>query len=55
MMLATSEALPPVEWGLKGERRTRSPAGTLTDSQTDMCGRATISHRKSSLRLKSNR
>ncbi|XP_030937446.1 probable inactive purple acid phosphatase 27 [Quercus lobata] len=33
------EAVPFVEWGLKGEEtRTRSPAGTLTVEQNSMCG-----------------
>ncbi|XP_062029623.1 nucleotide pyrophosphatase/phosphodiesterase-like [Rosa rugosa] len=31
------EAVPLVEWGLKGEPQTRSPAGTLTFSRRDMC------------------
>ncbi|XP_061371796.1 probable inactive purple acid phosphatase 27 [Gastrolobium bilobum] len=33
-----NEAVPFVEWGLKGERQTRSPAGTLTFSRNSMCG-----------------
>lgn len=33
-----SEAVPFVEWGLKGEPQTRSPAGTLTFTQSSMCG-----------------
>lgn len=32
------EAVPFVEWGMKGESQTRSPAGTLTFHQNDMCG-----------------
>ncbi|KAE8123907.1 hypothetical protein FH972_018826 [Carpinus fangiana] len=32
------EAVPFVEWGLKGETKTRSPAGTLTVDQNSMCG-----------------
>ncbi|OVA09524.1 Phosphoesterase domain [Macleaya cordata] len=32
------EAIPFVEWGLIGEEQTRSPAGTLTFTQTSMCG-----------------
>ncbi|KAK8690832.1 hypothetical protein V6N13_074358 [Hibiscus sabdariffa] len=31
------EAVPFVEWGMKGEYQTRSPAGTLTFHQNDMC------------------
>ncbi|EOY22480.1 Purple acid phosphatase 27 [Theobroma cacao] len=31
------EAVPFVEWGLKGESQTRSPAGTLTFHQNSMC------------------
>ncbi|MBA0880598.1 hypothetical protein Goshw_005545 [Gossypium schwendimanii] len=31
------EAVPFVEWGMKGESQTRSPAGTLTFHQNDMC------------------
>nr|XP_043617189.1 probable inactive purple acid phosphatase 27 [Erigeron canadensis] len=34
------EAVPFVEWGMKGLRKTRSPAGTLTFTQKDMCGGA---------------
>lgn len=34
-----NEAIPFVEWGLKGGQRTLSPAGTLTFSQNDMCGK----------------
>ncbi|KAJ6294261.1 hypothetical protein OIU76_022361 [Salix suchowensis] len=33
-----TEAVPMVEWGLKGEFQTRSPAGTLTFHQNSMCG-----------------
>lgn len=33
-----NEAVPFVEWGLKGDLQTRSPAGTLTFFQSDMCG-----------------
>ncbi|XP_011024021.1 PREDICTED: probable inactive purple acid phosphatase 27 [Populus euphratica] len=33
-----TEAMPMVEWGLKGESQTRSPAGTLTFHQNSMCG-----------------
>ncbi|PIA51145.1 hypothetical protein AQUCO_01100172v1 [Aquilegia coerulea] len=33
-----SEAMPFVEWGLKGESQTRSPAGTLTFHRNSMCG-----------------
>ncbi|XP_059657394.1 probable inactive purple acid phosphatase 27 [Cornus florida] len=32
------EAIPFVEWGLKGDIQMRSPAGTLTFSQNTMCG-----------------
>ena len=32
------EAVPFVEWGLEGEERVRSPAGTLTFDRTSMCG-----------------
>ncbi|KAF3436886.1 hypothetical protein FNV43_RR19639 [Rhamnella rubrinervis] len=32
------EAVPFIEWGLKGESRTRSPAGTLTFERSSMCG-----------------
>ncbi|CAK7336711.1 unnamed protein product [Dovyalis caffra] len=32
------EAVPFVEWGMKGETRKRSPAGTLTFKQNSMCG-----------------
>ncbi|KAH7528219.1 hypothetical protein FEM48_Zijuj05G0049300 [Ziziphus jujuba var. spinosa] len=32
------DAVPFVEWGLKGESRTRSPAGTLTFGRSSMCG-----------------
>lgn len=32
------EAVPFVEWGLKGEAQTRSPAGTLTFTRESMCG-----------------
>ncbi|XP_040946151.1 probable inactive purple acid phosphatase 27 isoform X1 [Gossypium hirsutum] len=31
------EAVPFVEWGMKGESQSRSPAGTLTFHQNDMC------------------
>lgn len=33
-----SEAVPFVEWGLKGDLQMHSPAGTLTFFQNDMCG-----------------
>ncbi|KAI4336316.1 hypothetical protein L6164_014855 [Bauhinia variegata] len=33
-----SEAVPFVEWGIKGERQMRSPAGTLTFKRNSMCG-----------------
>ncbi|XP_077250332.1 putative inactive purple acid phosphatase 27 [Tasmannia lanceolata] len=33
-----TEAVPFVEWGLKGEPQMRSPAGTLTFSRQAMCG-----------------
>lgn len=33
-----NEAIPFVEWGLKGGHKRRSPAGTLTFNQNDMCG-----------------
>jgi hypothetical protein len=36
------EAVPMVEWGLKGESQTRSPAGTLTFHQNSMCGMSHI-------------
>ncbi|XP_059442927.1 probable inactive purple acid phosphatase 27 isoform X1 [Corylus avellana] len=32
------EAVPFVEWGLKGESQTQSPAGTLTFKRNSMCG-----------------
>ncbi|KAM4115580.1 hypothetical protein ACJW30_04G160300 [Castanea mollissima] len=32
-----NEAVPFVEWGLKGESQTQSPAGTLTFSRNAMC------------------
>ncbi|XP_022135474.1 nucleotide pyrophosphatase/phosphodiesterase-like isoform X2 [Momordica charantia] len=32
-----NEAVPFVEWGLKGETQTKSPAGTLTFSRNSMC------------------
>ncbi|KAH7528222.1 hypothetical protein FEM48_Zijuj05G0049600 [Ziziphus jujuba var. spinosa] len=32
------EAVPFVEWGLKGEIKMRSPAGTLTFDRSSMCG-----------------
>ncbi|KAF4395110.1 hypothetical protein G4B88_017980 [Cannabis sativa] len=32
------EAVPFVEWGLKGETQLRSPAGTLTYDRNSMCG-----------------
>jgi hypothetical protein len=35
---AIDEAVPLLEWGLKGETQTRSPAGTLTVDQNSMCG-----------------
>lgn len=33
-----NEAVPFLEWGLKGETQTKSPAGTLTFSRNSMCG-----------------
>ncbi|KAM7254214.1 hypothetical protein ACFE04_031896 [Oxalis oulophora] len=33
-----SEAVPFVQWGKKGEKFIKSPAGTLTFSRNDMCG-----------------
>jgi hypothetical protein len=33
-----NEAVPFVEWGLKGQIQTQSPAGTLTIDQNSMCG-----------------
>ncbi|XP_031125743.1 probable inactive purple acid phosphatase 27 [Ipomoea triloba] len=33
-----NEAVPVVEWGLKGHPRRNSPAGTLTFDQNSMCG-----------------
>ncbi|GMY15110.1 probable inactive purple acid phosphatase 27 isoform X1 [Fagus crenata] len=33
-----NEAVPFVEWGLKGQSQTQSPAGTLTIDQNSMCG-----------------
>ena len=33
-----NKAVPFVEWGLKGESQTQSPAGTLTFSRNAMCG-----------------
>ncbi|XP_020525527.1 probable inactive purple acid phosphatase 27 isoform X2 [Amborella trichopoda] len=32
------EAVPLVEWGLKGDSQIRSPAGTLTFTRNSMCG-----------------
>ncbi|KAL2905411.1 putative inactive purple acid phosphatase 1 [Bienertia sinuspersici] len=32
------EAVPVVEWGLQGSKRTISPAGTLTFNRESMCG-----------------
>lgn len=32
------EAIPLVEWGLREETRTRSPAGTLTFDRSRVCG-----------------
>ncbi|GLU12719.1 hypothetical protein SLE2022_293780 [Rubroshorea leprosula] len=32
------EAVPFVEWGMKGDEQTRSPAGTLTFTRNSMCG-----------------
>ncbi|KAA8542124.1 hypothetical protein F0562_023276 [Nyssa sinensis] len=32
------EAIPFVEWGLRGQLQTRSPAGTLTFNRNSMCG-----------------
>ena len=37
------EAVPFVEWGLKGESQTRSPAGTLTFHRNSMCGMVHLS------------
>ena len=36
------EAVPFVEWGLKGETNMRSPAGSLTIEQNSMCGKLYI-------------
>ncbi|KAK6920512.1 Purple acid phosphatase, N-terminal [Dillenia turbinata] len=33
-----NEAVPFVEWGMKGRSQVRSPAGTLTFSRNSMCG-----------------
>ncbi|KAI3850265.1 hypothetical protein MKX03_002823 [Papaver bracteatum] len=33
-----NEAVPFLQWGLQGEEQVRSPAGTLTFTQTSMCG-----------------
>lgn len=33
-----NEATPFVEWGVKGQGRIRTPAGTLTFHQNSMCG-----------------
>uniref|UniRef100_A0A2N9IEV5 Purple acid phosphatase n=1 Tax=Fagus sylvatica TaxID=28930 RepID=A0A2N9IEV5_FAGSY len=33
-----NEAVPFIEWGLKGQIQTQSPAGTLTIDQNSMCG-----------------
>ena len=33
------DAIPFVEWGLKGDLQRRSPAGTLTFDRNSMCGR----------------
>ncbi|KAK4256952.1 hypothetical protein QN277_006607 [Acacia crassicarpa] len=33
-----NEAVPLVEWGLKGESLSKSPAGTLTFGRSSMCG-----------------
>nr|BAO45898.1 purple acid phosphatase [Acacia mangium] len=33
-----NEAVPLVEWGLKGESLSKSPAGTLTFGRNSMCG-----------------
>ncbi|CAB4280510.1 unnamed protein product [Prunus armeniaca] len=33
-----NEAIPFVEWGIKGELRMRAPAGTLTFDRSSMCG-----------------
>ncbi|XP_059443952.1 probable inactive purple acid phosphatase 27 [Corylus avellana] len=35
---AIDEAVPFVEWSMKGETKTRSPAGTLTVDRNSMCG-----------------
>ena len=32
------EAVPLVEWGLKGQTQTQTLAGTLTFHQNSMCG-----------------
>lgn len=32
------EAVPFVEWGIKGGNQVRSPAGTLTFGRNSMCG-----------------
>ena len=33
------EAVPFVEWGLKGEQLSKSPAATLTFGRNSMCGK----------------
>lgn len=33
------KAVPFVEWGQKGGKKTRSPAGTLTFGRRSMCGK----------------
>lgn len=37
------EATPFVEWGIKGEDRVKSPAGTLNFDRNTMCGVFAIS------------
>ena len=32
------EAVPLVEWGVVGENKVKSPAGTLTFDRSSMCG-----------------
>lgn len=34
-----AEAVPLVQWGLKGESQTLAPAGTLTFHRNSMCGK----------------
>jgi len=33
-----NEAIPFVEWGVKGKTQVQSPAGTLTFGRNSMCG-----------------